>query len=305
MSDKSMPVPNVPKSSNGPVWTFALIKDLVLKTAEHYGADRVPRLAASFSFFAVLSLAPFLVLAVVGMAIFYGHREGSLHALLEEINVNFGRPVRDLIGDMIKGAMNNKAGTVAAAFSIVVTFFSASNLFLQLDDAVNAIWNIELRGSFVRNLIVTRITAFIGVLIFGAAIGLWLGFDTWMGFLMKEVPTFLGWGVVKFVGSMIYLTGVFSVSLRSLPKNRLDWSDVVPGAILTGIGITVTRYLLTLYFGAFNVSAAYGSAGALVVILLWIYYTSQVYFFGVEMTFVYATKYGSQRGREESMIQRS
>jgi len=305
MSDKTAPVAKVPKTSGHPIWNFPVIRDLVLKTVERWGADRIPRLAASFSFFAILSLAPFLVLSVVGLAIFYGHRESSMHALLEGINQNFGRPVRDLVGDMIKGAMNSKAGTVAATFSIIVTFFSASNLFLQLDDAVNSIWAIELRGSFFRNLIVTRITAFIGVLIFGVAIALWLGLDTWLGLLVKEVPTFLGWGVVKFVGSMVYLTALFSISLRSLPKNRLTWSDVVPGAIVTGIGITITKYLLSLYFGAFNVSAAYGSAGALVVVLLWIYYTSQVYFFGVEMTFVFATKYGSQRGREESMIQHS
>jgi membrane protein len=96
----------------------------------------------------------------------------------------------------------------------------------------------------------------------------------------------------------VFLTLVFAVALKQLPREKLQWSDVLPGAFVTALGFGVSKLLLSFYFAYANVSAAYGSAGALVVILLWIYYSSQIYFFGVELTYTYAHTRGSRVGSE-------
>ncbi|AIE87098.1 YihY/virulence factor BrkB family protein [Fimbriimonas ginsengisoli] len=284
---------------------FPKIKEMVLKAGANFGSDNVPRLAAAFSFYAILSLAPLLVLAVVAAGYFYGHRVDAQRTLLEHASSAVGRQGAELLRQMIQGANKPGVGAIATIVSLIVTFFSASNLFIQLSDSVNTIWKVAVTGSMVRNLIASRVIAFLSVLVFGAVVLLWLGVDSWLGWLEKHTSGFQGWQVVSLGMTVIILSGLFAVSLKSLPRGRLQWRDVWPGAVITAVGLGISKLLLSLYFSTFNVSAAYGSAGALVVILLWIYYTSQIYFFGVELTCVYAHEYGSLRGIDESPLERS
>lgn len=288
-----------------PTWNLNTVKDLATKSFANWSEDNVPRLAASFSFYAILSLAPLLVLAVVLAGYFYGHAVDARQALLTHASGAVGKQGAQLLDEMLKGAEKPGARGIATVFSLIVTFFSASNLFIQLDDAVNSMWGIKQKGSAIRNMVATRIIAFLCVMFFGAVVLAWLGLDSWLGWLEKQTPGFNGWQIVSFVVAVLILSGVFLVSLKALPRRRLQWADAMPGAVVTAVGIALTKLLLSVYFANFNVSAAYGSAGALVVILLWIYYTAQIYFFGVELTYTYAHNYGSLKGIDESGLQKS
>jgi membrane protein len=182
--------------------------------------------------------------------------------------------------------------------SLLVTFFSASNLFVALQESVNTIWGIQQKVSLVRGLILTRVSAFLAVMFFGLVVLGWLTLDSWLGWLERHTQGFQGWQAVSFVVTLLFLTFVFGIAFKQLPANRLQWSDVWPGAFVTALGFGLSKLLLAMYFAFANVSAAYGSAGALVVLLLWIYYTSQIFFFGVELTYTYAHTRGSLVGEE-------
>lgn len=276
---------------------FESFKTLLAKTYENWSNDNIPRLAAAFSFYAVLSLAPVLVLAVVGAGYFYG--EGAARTrLLSEVGSAVGPQGRSLVAELIDNSNKPGASAIATILSLMVTFFSASNLFIALQESVNAIWGIQQKISLVKGLILTRITAFLSVMFFGLVVLGWLTLDSWLGWLARHTEGFQGWQVVSFMVTILFLSLVFAVSFKQLPRNRLQWSDVWPGAFVTALGFGVSKLLLSFYFAYANVSAAYGSAGALVVILLWIYYSSQIFFFGVELTYTYAHTRGSLVGEE-------
>jgi len=280
-------------------------RELFTKTFANWSEDNVPRLAAAFSFYAVLSLAPLLVLAVVAAGLFYGQGEAQTE-LLRQAQGAVGRQGASLLKELIENANKPGATAIATIFSLVVTFFSASNLFIQLNEAVNAIWGIKQEGSMFRNLILSRVAAFLGVVVFGLVVLGWLTLDAWLQWLHRNTGELAGaeqvsvtlWKFLSFAVTLLVLTGAFGVSFKGLPKGRVQWSDVWLPAFVTALGFAVSKLLLSYYFGFAGVATAYGSAGALVVILLWIYYTSQIYFFGVEMVYTYSHTRGSLVGKD-------
>ncbi|RYG47554.1 YihY/virulence factor BrkB family protein [bacterium] len=277
------------------------VRDLLQTTAARWSADNVPRLAAAFSFYAVLSLAPLLVFAVVVGGYILGQADTQAQ-ILTQVQEAVGKGGRDLVEELIKQANKPGAGAIASLISLVVTFFSASNLFLQLNDTVNAIWGIKTEGPFLKTLFLTRVGAFLGVLFFGVFVLGWVALDSWLHWLDERVPVLSLWKGLSVLVSIVFLAVVFAAAFRSLPKDRVSWKDTIVPAIITALGISLAKYALSLYFGLAKVTEAYGSAGALVVILLWIYYTSQIFFFGIEMTYVNSHQRGSHQGeplREE------
>lgn len=280
------------------------LRRLLTRTFQNWGADQVPRLAAAFSFYAVLSLAPTLVLAVVVAGAIYGEGAARQH-LLDQARSVLGSQGSEFIGELIDNAKRPGASLVATLISLGITFFSSSNLFIALQETVNIMWGIERKDPIVRGFLLARVSAFVGVLSFGVLVISWLTFDAWIAWLERATPGFRGAQLSSFLASFLFLTLVFAFALRHLPRNRLATADVWPGAIVTAVGMSLTKYLLGLYFGLANISAAYGSAGVLVVILLWIYYTSQIFFFGVELTYAYAHEIGSLRGTDHRRLKYS
>ncbi len=284
---------------------LATAKELLIKTFANWSEDNVPRLAAAFSFYAVLSIAPVLVLAVTVASSFLAQEEVRRH-LLDSIGKFVGsKEVRDLIAELIAKTQKPGTGTIATLISFIVTFFSASNLFLQLQDTVNAIWDIKQTGSILRNLIVTRLLAFAAVVLFGSLLLGWLGLDAWLSWMTRHTGGFNGWPFVSLAVSALFFTGALGVAYRSMPKGRVKWGDVWAGAAIAGTGIALSKLVFSAYFAYANVSAAYGAAGSLIVLLLWIYYTSQIFFFGLEVTYTYAKEFGSHRGENPGDLEYS
>jgi membrane protein len=278
------------------------LKSLLVKSGVQWSDDSAPRLAAAFSFYAILSLAPVLIVAVFGAGLFYGQRVDALNELLGQAKSAIGAQGTKLLQEMVYEAMNRRTGIIATVFSLAVTFFSASNLFLAFDDSVNAIWKIRSAGPPWKIFLVSRLLAFVMVLVFGVIVIAWLGFDAWLTWMEAHVPGIIQWQYVSVIATLFLLVLIAAVALKSLPRKRLKWSDVWPGAIITAIGVDLAKFLLGAYFSSFHVSKAYGPAGAVVLVLLWIYYVAQIYFFGVEVTYVYAHEYGSRKGLDEPRL---
>lgn len=279
-------------AANRPKFRFTLgnLKDLLVKAGAKWSEDNVSRLSAAFSFYAILSLSPLLIFAVTLGGFFLASAQQDL---LYEAQGFVGQKGAAFLHTLIQHTNSAGAGVVATITSILVAFFGASNLFLQLDMTMNAIWKIQSRQSLLHSIVKTRVLAFLGVLAFGALVVGWLLLDWWLSWLSHHTAGRMSWPIVSFAGSCLVLTVGFGFSFRSLPANKLQWEDVWPAAILTTIGFELSKSILNLYFLYAGVSAAYGVAGALVLILLWIYYTSQIYFFGAEFAYVWAHEYGS------------
>lgn len=284
---------------------FSSIRHLAERTWANWGREDVPRLAAAFAFYAILALAPLLVLAVIAAGHFYGKSLDVEHSFLVQARATLGEQGGTLIKQMIESGKQGGSSLVATLISLGITFFSASNLFLQLNQTMYAMWGIRQSGPAIRGFIMTRLAAFVGVLVFGALVLAWLGLDSWLGWLQAENSQFLAWRAVSFVVSVVFLTVAFAGSYKALPRKRLRWSDVWIGAIFSALGIAIAKSLLSRYLGGASITATYGSAGAIVVILLWIYYTSQIYFFGAEITYTYAHEFGSLVGVDETGLERS
>ena len=253
----------------------------------------VPRLAAAFSFFAILSLAPLLVLSVVIAGQFVGKGD-ALMRIIAEARRQLGPQAAELVGTLASQAQDATSITWATGLSLVVTFFSASNLFVQLYEAVNTIWKVQNSGHFVKMLAIQRVAAFAATIVFGIAVVGWLVLDSWLQYAQRFDQVGAIFPIISFLAFWLFLTGVFSFTYRALPRQAATWRDTLPGAFIAGFASAVSKYLFGLYFGIAGVGSAYGVAGALVVILLFINYSTQIYLFGSVVTFVYTQRRGAQ-----------
>ncbi len=274
-----------------------------MRVLTNWGDDAVPRLAASFSFYAILSLAPLLVLAIAAAGLFFGEADVRRQVLTEVGNA-VGKDGKELVDTLIGNTYKPGASTIATLLSLVVTFFSASNLFMQLTDTINSIWGIpaDKEVPFWKSMILTRVFAFLAVLVFGVITLGWLALDFWLNWMERHTDRFLGWPVVSIAGSIVFLTLVFAVAYKLIPRGHAAWGDVWIGAIVAALLVALAKYLLGLYFAYANVAGAFGPAGALVLILMWIYYTSQIFFFGAEMVYTYSHTFGSRSHMEDNKL---
>ncbi len=286
------PAPDAPRSK----LTRLALKSLFLQTFKSWSEDRASRLAAAFAFYAVLSLSPLLVFAVALAGSALSDIDVKTR-VLREARVNFGPQTAAFLQSLISNAASPGAGYVAGVISLTFVLFGASNLFVQLEDTVNFIWRIKSTRSIVRGFFVTRAFSIAMVLVFSIAVFAWVVLDSWLGWIVKHAGIHHGWRISSIVFSFFFMLGMCAVAFRSLPRNMVAWHDVWPGAVVTALGFVVTKFILSLYFTYSSVFAVYGSAGALVVLLLWIYYMMQIFIFGLEMTCTFSHTHGSQADR--------
>jgi membrane protein len=280
-------------------------KELGKKTFQNFSQDNVPRLAAAFSFYAMLSLAPFLVLAVLVASYFFGGEQEAQQRLITTMNEAMGPEGSEFIVTLLENAREPGASIPALLISLGVMFFAASNLFLQLRESAIAIWGLPPKYRGFKQLIWQRITAFIMVLVAGAILIGWMILDSWLTYMARAGEFGWWWQVVNFVLTILFLSGIFMLAFRMLPRGYLKWSDVwVPGAV-TAVGFAILKWALGLYFANADIGSAYGPAGALIIVMLWFYYTSILFFFGIELSYAYAHLHGSQMDRTETRDERS
>jgi membrane protein len=284
--------------------SFADYRKMYISAAKNWSSDNAARLAASFSFYAMLALAPLLIVGVAVGSNFLDAGEVR-ESVLRAAGQALGRGAREYLATVIENANQPGVGTVASVISIVLALFGASNLFAQLAESVNTIWGIRTSGNPFRNFLVGKLVSVVMVLVFAFLVIAWLVTDSVLGWIARNTGSFAGWPIVSFLFAVAFLTGVFAVAFKALPRDMVAWRDVWVGAITTAVGFAIAKGLLTLYFSLSHVSSAYGPAGALVVILLWFYYAAQIFFYGAELTCVYAHDHGSHKGEPTGDLEHS
>jgi membrane protein len=245
------------------------------------------RLAASLSFFTMLSLGPLLLitLRVVGIALGPEAAAGQLDLYLQQV---VGPSGAEVLQEVIAAAGNDDAtGNLATAVSIGILIFGASYVFAELQDAMNTVWDVPTpEGWAVWHMIRNRLLAFAMVLSLAFLLLVSMVISSVMAalaaFVMPE-PGRIG-QAINFLISLAVTSGVFAILFKFIPDVKIRWRDVAPGAVITAVLFTIGQQLVGMYLGQATVVGLFGAAGSLVALLLWVFYTAMIMFFGAEFT---------------------
>lgn len=283
------------------------IVPLLKETFASWSEDKAPRLAAALAYYTVFSLAP-LVLLCIAVAGFVLGKDAASGQIVAQIKSTVGPQTAKSIEEIIKNAARPDAGIGATIIGLVTLLLGASGVFGQLQDALNTIWGVAPKPG--RSLLATLRDRFISMsMVLG--IGFMLLVSLVLSAAMGAVTKFMGdtlpgaallAPVVDLVISFVVITGLLGMMYKILPDAKIEWRDVWVGAAMTSLLFTVGKLLIGLYLGRSSVGSAYGAAGSLVVLLLWVYYSAQILLMGAEFTKVYAQKFGSRIVPEDDAI---
>lgn len=278
------------------------IKDLLplLKnTVQEWSEDKASRLAAALSYYTIFSLAPLLVIIIAIAGLVFGE-ETAQQALVGQIEWLVGEEGAFAIQEMIAGASQTEDNIIAATVGFVVLLFGAAGVFVQLQDALNTMWEVQPKeGRGILGMIKDRFVSFGMVLGVGFLLLVSLVISALLAalgnFLVGLLPAYeIIMQIISFVVSFAVITLLFALLFKYVPDAKVAWGDVWLGAIVTALLFTIGKELIGLYLGRSAVASTYGAAGSLVIVLLWIYYSGQILFFGAEFTQVYANMFGSR-----------
>lgn len=271
----------------------------VLKAAvDGWWTDSVPRMGAALAYYTLFALAPILIVAIAVAGLVFG-QEAVRGEIVGQIEGLTGREGAVAVQAMLEGAARPSSSIPATVIAGITFFLGATGAFLELQTDLDAIWRVKpkSRGSFLRDLLMQRLISF----------GLVLGFafllltslvvsaalaaaHTYMGNAFPGVAVL--WEAVNVVVSLAVITLLFAMIYKVLPDVKLTWSDVWVGALVTAGLFTVGKLLIGLYLGTSSFGSTYGAAGSVIVILVWVYYTSQVILLGAEFTRAYVEHFG-------------
>jgi len=248
--------------------------------------DNAQRLGASVAFYTLLSLAPLVVLALAGADAVYG-QQGAQGRLVRAIQGLVGSEVARTIQDLIRGAHEPRTGLIASLFGVVTLLFAASAVFVELQDAMNIIWHVppppaRTDAAIVIRLIKDRLYSFATVLGTGFLLLVFVALNTWISAMRIFVPR-----GATFMISYAAITVLFAALYKLVPAIRLNWNEVAPGALLTSMLFMIGKQFTGLYLEYARLGSIYGAAGSPIVLLLWLFYSAQLFFWGAEFTKVY------------------
>jgi len=257
--------------------------------------DGAFRLSAALSFYTILSFAP-LLLVVVGIAGYLGASEAMSQQIVDQMRTLIGPAGGEMAKAVLENADEPQKGIISIIIGLVTLLFGATGVFVQLQDALNTIWEVERKpGGSAWSFVRSRLLSFAMVLGIGFLLLVSLVLSAAITLIQNQFATGQGslWQAINTGVSMIVITILFGLMYKILPDVKIGWRDVVSGAIITGVLMTLGKFAIGLYLGHSSVGSAYGAAGSLVVLLVWIYYSALIVLFGAELTQVYARHRGS------------
>jgi membrane protein len=278
---------------------FKDIFTLLKNAAQEWSEDKASRLAAALSYYTIFSLAPLLVIVIAIAGLVFGE-EAAQQELVAQIEGLVGEEGAFAIQEMIAGASDTGDSILAAVVGFVLLLFGASGVFAQLQDAMNTMWEVKPKeGRGILALLKDRLLSFGMVLVIGFLLLVSLVLSAALSALSNFMAGLLPANeiimqVISFAVSFAVISLLFALIFKYLPDAKVAWGDVWLGAIFTALLFTIGKELIGLYLGRSAVASTYGAAGSLVILLLWVFYSAQILFFGAEFTQVYANMFGSR-----------
>ncbi|HUR69666.1 MAG TPA: YihY/virulence factor BrkB family protein [Candidatus Thermoplasmatota archaeon] len=277
--------------------------DLLRAATREFFEDKCPKQAAALAYYTLFALGPLLVLAIGVAALAFG-AEAARGAVMGQLTKMLGATGSEGIAALLAGADRERVGIVGTIMGGALLLLSAGAVFAQMKEALNRIWEVEAKKPVgfrakVHVALRKNFLSFVGVM--------GTGFLLLVSLLMSAglaamgdylVAAFPGAGALLLVAnvlvSLAVVTIVFAATFKLLPDARVAWRDVFVGGFVTALLFVVGQIAIGYYLGAGPLSSRYGAAGAMLVILVWVYYSGMILFFGAELTQVYANRYGSR-----------
>ncbi len=267
--------------------------DLLKETALAWQRDKASRLAAALAYYAVFSIAPLLIIIIAITGLVFGERaaQAEIAYQLEDL---VGPEAALMIENMLANFGNAASGIFTSLVGLVTLLYGASGLFNHVQEALNTIWQAPPRfGNGVAHFFKQRALHMAMVFGVGALLMLTLFAELVITaitecFNLESLPQ-----ARNFLISLVTLTVLFAVIYKILPQVKIAWRDVLIGAAVTSLLFSVGRLLIGAYMRWSNIGSVFGAAGSLAVLLVWVYYSAQIFLLGAEFTHVYALKFGS------------
>lgn len=262
--------------------------------------DYAPSMGAALAYYTVFAIAPLFIIAIAVAAVVFG-QDAAHAAIMDQARGVIGENGARAIEGILTSAQKPKQGVIAGALGLLVLIIGASAVFAELETNLNRIWKVEPeKGSGLWHFIRKRLLSF-GML-------LAIGFLLIVSLVISAVIAVGGryWGVwfhgleailnaVNFLVSVAVMAILFAMIYRFMPRVSIRWGDVWIGALVTSLLFSLGKFLIELYIVKSGVESSYGAAGALVVLLIWVYYSAQIFLLGAEFTKAYAESHGSMK----------
>jgi len=277
------------------------ILSLLTDTYEEWYKHKAPRLSAALAFYTALSLAPLLVV-VISIAGFFFGADAAKGQIVWQVEGLLGHAAAVAIQGVLDAARKPVAASLAGLVGVGLSIFTATTVVAEMRDSLNTIWEVpvpELQGF-------KTILSFVRERFFSFALVLGVGFLLLVSLVINAGLTAAGavlaghisvqpWIVqlANMVVSVIVATALFGLVYKIMPDVDIEWRDVVLGALITSLLFNTGKSLVGMYLGKTTLASAYGAAGSLVVFLVWVYYSTLIFFLGAEFTQVFANRYGS------------
>jgi membrane protein len=285
--------------------------NLLKQTFREWRDDAAPRLAASLAYYTTFSLAPLLIL-IIAIAGLVGGREAAQNQTMAEVQDLLGTDGRQFVQGMIESASRPTTGLTATVIGAVTLLFGALGVFGELQNSLNTIWEVKPKPAGdlldgIKRFVIKRLLSFTMVL----GIGFLLLASLVISAAVSALGQYIGnrWPLadlwlqlINFVVSFAVITLLFAMIFKFLPEIKIAWKDVWLGAAVTSALFSLGKFLIGLYLGRSTVGSTFGAAGSLAILLIWIYYSAQILFFGAEFTQVYANRYGSKIVPDPGMV---
>ncbi len=280
----------------------------VLKNAgKAFVKDKVPKLSASLAYYTIFSMGPVLLVIIFLTNFFWGEKaiEGTIVTQLRGI---IGDTAATQIQEVIRNASLDSSSVMSAVIGIVALFIGATTVFIEIQDSLNFIWKLKLKKSGWKNVVFSRILSFSIVIGLGFLLLVMLIVNALLDGLMDSLTnrfpetSIVVIYVVNLLLTLFVTSLLFGIIYKVLPDAKIRWRDVVTGAIFTAVIFMIAKFGLSLYITNTSIGSTYGAAGSLVVLMLWIYFSSMIFYFGAEFTKAYAMKFGDEIHPDENAV---
>lgn len=278
---------------------------LLSETYQVWNARNAPRLGAALAYYALLSIAPLMILVVAICGLVFRHSAET--DVLNQAERYLGSGGAATLASLLASAHKPKTGVLASVIAVVTLLFGASGVFTELQSSLNTIWDVPPKPSHgMRGIVAQRVGSFLMVLALG---GLLLGslvVSTALAIAQQfattyiPVPAFTG-ELINMLSAFALLVILFGLVYRYVPDVRIEWRDVAIGSVVTSVLFIVGKSLLSVYFTTAAVGSTYGAAGSIVALVVWVYYSAQIFFFGAVFTRIFASRLGSHQHKRKPL----
>ena len=267
---------------------LSILKNAFIRWNEH----NATRLGASIAFYTLFSMAPLLLFVVQIVSVVFG--KSAVRAwILQEASQIAGHQAADTVRTLL-AAQQHRSGLLAGIIGVITLLFGASGVFGELHDALNTIWDVKpAPGSTWKQMIKSRLFSFGMVLSVAFLLLVSLVISTVLAAIAKYFSSMVPFPaalleVANFLFSLFAIACLFALIFKYVPDTKIPWRDVWAGSVFTSLLFTIGKSLLGLYLGMAGVGSTYGAAGSVVAVVIWVYYSAQIFLYGAEFTWIYA-----------------